>query len=315
MPKTAALLARGHLVFAAIPAVFLLATGFHAVRAGFVADLGSFTPARLSPRLTSELIQVVSKGQRLRRTVGVWGLGDKYGDSDSGGYLVLNRLIQPGTRIQIDASWMPEALRRSLPKGVTPVEGPYAAAKGADLLVILGTREEYRRPDLFHLAEVMKKRVLLDGRSGLDPGLPGLELFPDLWVSTIRSWPSILDPELRGFVDEVARRVPPDGSILLVPRPSPLPLLLGRWFLPLNYLLFPRKLYLVDAAHAGGTNPEFRKWTLDAADPKFDPRQAAREVGAGWLLECSLWIDFRPQDFALKDLRGGPGAESGPDSR
>jgi len=315
MPKTASSLFRGHLLFAGIPAAFLLVTGIHAVRSGFIADPRFFEPAQVNPHMTTELIQVLTGEHLIRRTAGVWGLGGDPLDPETPGVQILGKLAKPGTRVQVDASGMSEARRSSLPRRVFPVEGPYAAAKGADLLVILGTREEYRRPDLFRLAKIMKKKVLLDARSGIDTRLSGMELFPDYWISAPRSWPTYLDPELHRFAEEVARRVPEEGSILLVPRASPMPLLLGRWFLPLNYLLYPRKLYLSDAAHAGGTNPEFRKWTLDASNREFDSREAAGEVGAAWILGFSLWVDFRIQDCALESVGEVPAPKPEPDSR
>jgi UDPglucose 6-dehydrogenase len=53
-------------------------------------------------------------------------------------------------------------------RGVELVSEPYAAAQGADALLLVTEWNEFRNPDLARLKSVMRQPVLLDGRNVWD---------------------------------------------------------------------------------------------------------------------------------------------------
>jgi UDPglucose 6-dehydrogenase len=68
------------------------------------------------------------------------------------------------------------------PPGLNVVESPYAAAEGADLLVLLTEWPEYRDLDFERLASRMRRRLLFDTKDFLRPraaslAAAGLQLF------------------------------------------------------------------------------------------------------------------------------------------
>jgi UDPglucose 6-dehydrogenase len=108
------------------------------------------------------------RGKRL----GVLGLAFKGGTDDireSPAILLVQTLLQEGCRI---AAYDPAAIERArevLPSSVELVEDPYAAAKGADALLILTEWEEFASLDLDRLHRELKYPIVVDGRNLYNP--------------------------------------------------------------------------------------------------------------------------------------------------
>jgi UDPglucose 6-dehydrogenase len=108
------------------------------------------------------------RGKRL----GVLGLAFKGGTDDireSPAILLVQTLLQEGCRI---AAYDPAAIERArevLPSSVELVEDPYAAAKGADALLILTEWEEFASLDLDRMHRELKYPIVVDGRNLYNP--------------------------------------------------------------------------------------------------------------------------------------------------
>jgi UDPglucose 6-dehydrogenase len=56
-------------------------------------------------------------------------------------------------------------IRALYPQGVRLVDDAYEAAEGADALVMLTEWREYQNPDFERLGELMRQKVIFDGRN------------------------------------------------------------------------------------------------------------------------------------------------------
>src|SRR5690606_26148804 len=54
-------------------------------------------------------------------------------------------------------------------EGFSPVDDPYRAAEGADVLFVVTEWREFRSPDFARLRATMRQPVLIDGRNLYDP--------------------------------------------------------------------------------------------------------------------------------------------------
>jgi len=111
-------------------------------------------------------------GDAYARPVTVLGLAFKPGTSDVRNSLavrIIDRLQRRGAVIRAYDPVANGEVRGILP-AVALYDDPYAAATGADLVVILTAWEEFGQLDLSHLRRVMARPRLLDGVNVLDPG-------------------------------------------------------------------------------------------------------------------------------------------------
>jgi UDPglucose 6-dehydrogenase len=132
-----------------------------------------------------EATQQVNDGQRLllaervaerfgdvltHVTVGLWGLSFKPGTDDlreAPSLVIIDALLRRGARIRAydpvampkAAAWLP---RRS---ALELVADPYAAAEGADVLLVVTEWHEFRSPDFERLRQLMRQPVIYDGRN------------------------------------------------------------------------------------------------------------------------------------------------------
>jgi UDPglucose 6-dehydrogenase len=112
-------------------------------------------------------------GGNLRgRTVAVLGLTFKPNTDDmreAPSIPLITALQDMGAAVRAyDPAGMAQA--RTLLTGVTFCDGPYAAAEGADALVIVTEWEQFRALDFDRLRRVMKEAVLIDLRNVYRPG-------------------------------------------------------------------------------------------------------------------------------------------------
>ncbi|PCI40393.1 MAG: UDP-glucose 6-dehydrogenase [Elusimicrobia bacterium] len=81
---------------------------------------------------------------------------------------IIERLLKHKVKVTVhDPVAMPKA--KPLLKGVTYAKDAYAAAKGADCLVLVTEWNEYKNLDFKKLAKVMENPVFLDGRNVYNP--------------------------------------------------------------------------------------------------------------------------------------------------
>ena len=99
----------------------------------------------------------------------VWGLAFKPETDDireSPALVLADRLSCAGVRVRLHDP----VVRRAPDADEPPImPDPYAAAEGADALVLCTEWRQYRRPDWERLAKIMRQLVVFDGRNIWDP--------------------------------------------------------------------------------------------------------------------------------------------------
>ncbi|OZC04550.1 UDP-glucose dehydrogenase family protein [Rubricoccus marinus] len=139
-----------------------------------VLDVNDDQKTVLVPRITAAL-----GGEDLTgKTIGIWGLAFKPHTDDvreAPAHVVIRELVARGASVQ---AFDPEAVETTQAAFEhTPLEGPgsltysesaYAAASGADALVVATEWPEFRRPDLDRVRESMKQPLVFDGRNVFD---------------------------------------------------------------------------------------------------------------------------------------------------
>ena len=106
------------------------------------------------------------------KTVGVWGLSFKAETDDireSPAIPLIEGLLAHGARVQAHDPHAMDNARALFGERITYAHDPYAAARGADALVIVTEWLVYRNPDFERLRSVLAGRVLVDGRNLYDP--------------------------------------------------------------------------------------------------------------------------------------------------
>ncbi|UYG01829.1 UDP-glucose/GDP-mannose dehydrogenase family protein [Halomonas sp. LR3S48] len=115
-------------------------------------------------------------GQLEGRTLAIWGGAFKPGSAriDHAPVLtLLEALWAQGVRVQLHDPAATPALRTEVGDHplLTLFDGdPYAACDGADALMLVTEWKHYWNPDWPRLAELLRERLLLDGRNIYDPG-------------------------------------------------------------------------------------------------------------------------------------------------
>lgn len=104
------------------------------------------------------------------KTIAVWGLAFKSNTDDmrsAASLTVIEALQNEGANIQAyDPQAMPNA--KKMLKGIKFCADPYAAAKGADCLLLITEWDEFQKVDFAKVRESMRQAVIFDGRNFLD---------------------------------------------------------------------------------------------------------------------------------------------------
>jgi len=106
------------------------------------------------------------------KTIAVWGLAFKPQTDDvreAPALILASLLLEKGAKIKAyDPAAMHEAEKQTGSK-ITYSDGQYEALEGADALALMTEWAEFRIPDLSRMAELMKGKVIFDGRNIYDP--------------------------------------------------------------------------------------------------------------------------------------------------
>jgi UDPglucose 6-dehydrogenase len=106
------------------------------------------------------------------KTIGVWGLAFKPQTDDireSPALSLVDDLLQAGAKIRAHDPQAMANVRAIYGDRLELTEGMYAAAEGADALVLVTEWHEFRRPDFQRLKRAMREAALFDGRNVWDP--------------------------------------------------------------------------------------------------------------------------------------------------
>jgi len=105
------------------------------------------------------------------KTVAVWGLSFKPQTDDireAPALENINMFLKEGMRVKAhDPEAMPN-VKKLLGDKIEYCEDPYEAAEGADALFIATEWSEFRTPDFDRLAQLLKNKVIFDGRNLYD---------------------------------------------------------------------------------------------------------------------------------------------------
>jgi UDPglucose 6-dehydrogenase len=131
---------------------------------------------RVNERQKRWLVEKAAKhfGSLAGKTLAVWGLAFKPKTDDmreAPALTVIEGLLGSGAKVRAhDPVARGVAAKLFDGRGVTLVDEPYAAAEGADALLLVTEWNEFRQLDLPRLKQVMNQPVLLDGRNVWDAG-------------------------------------------------------------------------------------------------------------------------------------------------
>jgi UDPglucose 6-dehydrogenase len=129
---------------------------------------------RVNERQKRWLVEKATKhfGSLAGKTFAVWGLAFKPKTDDmreAPAITVVEGLLGSGARVKAHDPVAAEVARKLFDgRGVELAEEPYAAAEGADALLLVTEWNEFRQIDLPRLKRTMKQPVLFDGRNVWD---------------------------------------------------------------------------------------------------------------------------------------------------
>ncbi|NLJ44398.1 MAG: UDP-glucose/GDP-mannose dehydrogenase family protein [Bacteroidales bacterium] len=106
------------------------------------------------------------------KTIAVWGLSFKPKTDDireSSAVFLVKELLKRGVNIRAYDPAAMEETRKEVGDSIYYAEDPYDAIKGADALAMMTEWPEFHLPDLDKMAEIMKGKVIFDGRNIYDP--------------------------------------------------------------------------------------------------------------------------------------------------
>jgi UDPglucose 6-dehydrogenase len=121
-----------------------------------------------------------------QRTIAVWGLAFKPGTDDlrdAPSRVLIDELLSRGARVRACDPTAAAKARATWPQrpALEYVDDPYAAAEGADALVVVTEWRQFRSPDFERLRALMKAPVVFDGRNLFEPAAmreAGFEHYP-----------------------------------------------------------------------------------------------------------------------------------------
>lgn len=105
-------------------------------------------------------------------TIGVWGLAFKADTDDvrsSPAVPLIEALLEAGASVQAHDPEAWASARRVFGNRIAYVETPYAAATGADALVVVTEWRMYRTPDFERLRGALRRPLIIDARNLYDP--------------------------------------------------------------------------------------------------------------------------------------------------
>ena len=138
-----------------------------------VDDTNEAQKLRLFEKIRAEF------GPQLKgRVFGLWGISFKPGTDDlreAPALVLLEKLVAAGARVCAYDPMAMDNARRMLPakwfsaKSLTFAKDQYAAAKGADALILVTEWESFRSPDFERLKKTMRGALIVDGRNQYHP--------------------------------------------------------------------------------------------------------------------------------------------------
>ena len=112
------------------------------------------------------------KGDLKGRVFGIWGLSFKPKTDDireAPAIVLIENLLKNGAKITGYDPAAIEETEKQLGKTIKYAHDQYEAIKGADAMILMTEWSEFHLPDFSKMGELMKERVIFDGRNIYDP--------------------------------------------------------------------------------------------------------------------------------------------------
>jgi UDPglucose 6-dehydrogenase len=122
-------------------------------------------------RLGEKVLAALGADLRGKR-ISIWGLAFKPGTDDireAPALTLIDQLLAAGAEVVATDPVAIPATRKVLGDRISFEEGNYAAAEGADALVLVTEWNEFRRPSFERLRKLMRQPVIFDGRNVWNP--------------------------------------------------------------------------------------------------------------------------------------------------
>ncbi|MGB8492391.1 MAG: UDP-glucose/GDP-mannose dehydrogenase family protein [Bacteroidales bacterium] len=106
------------------------------------------------------------------RIIGIWGLSFKPKTDDtreSSSLYLINKLLEAGAKVRAYDPAAMEETRKQTNDKIYFADDQYDAIKGADAMALMTEWSEFQLPDFERMAELMKSKVIFDGRNIYDP--------------------------------------------------------------------------------------------------------------------------------------------------
>jgi UDPglucose 6-dehydrogenase len=112
------------------------------------------------------------KSNLKNKVIGIWGLSFKPKTDDireASSLVLIEKLLEAGAKIKAyDPAAMSET-KKLVGNKIEFAKDPYQAVMGADAMVLMTEWSEFHLPDFKRMAELMRGRVIFDGRNIYDP--------------------------------------------------------------------------------------------------------------------------------------------------
>ncbi|HBE40027.1 MAG TPA: UDP-glucose 6-dehydrogenase [Bacteroidales bacterium] len=111
-------------------------------------------------------------GNLNKRTIGIWGLSFKPKTDDireSSSIHLVKKLLNEGAHVKAYDPAAMEETRKILGDVINYSTDPYNAVEKVDAMVLMTEWSEFHLPDFTRMAEIMKGKVIFDGRNIYDP--------------------------------------------------------------------------------------------------------------------------------------------------
>lgn len=326
-----------HTAAAVLPLLCLATILLRSASVGFAADRS------LYPRIENDAENIApymlqTWRQPRGKILAVYGMGSASPSAESQSVRLLHMLAEQGVVLRVVSEH--SGLEALLPTGTRFDTSPTEAARGAQALLIQGEADRYADLDFAALGASMQGQLVFDTTGSVD-GMAADAAGLQVLAFGAPLGPPWLDPELRAYAEHLQERVPAEDGILLVMTVRPGTLSgRARWFLHLNNLIFPRRVYLQDSFGASGTSVQFRQWVLDMGarggefpgrgEQRWEPsprnfsgvtrvgpartlnaeeQAAIREHNVQWVSFFTMNADFRAQDWetmTVEEALAGP---------
>jgi UDPglucose 6-dehydrogenase len=106
------------------------------------------------------------------KVIGIWGIAFKPKTDDireASSLILINKLLDAGAKIKAyDPAAMNEA-RKLTEEKIELCQDPYEAIAGVDAMALMTEWSEFHLPDFARMTELMKSKVIFDGRNIYDP--------------------------------------------------------------------------------------------------------------------------------------------------